>query len=87
MGALFATITGRSPYEYAYRVSNKQGAGHDGRQQASAKLNRPEVPPQVEQVLRKALDKNPRSAVLFRARFRPRHAAGVRAVRTCRRPR
>lgn len=56
---LFATITGRSPYEYAYRVSNKQELAMTVVSKPLPKLNRPEVPPQVEQVLRKALDKNP----------------------------
>ncbi|ETY71921.1 serine/threonine-protein kinase [Bifidobacterium moukalabense] len=56
---LFATITGRSPYEYAYRVSNKQELATAIVNRPLPKLNRPDVPPQVEQVLRKALDKNP----------------------------
>ncbi len=66
---LFATIAGRSPYEYAYRVFNEE-------ELAAAIVNDPPprfhefgLPVQVERVLRKALSKDPdqryRSALDF----------------------
>lgn len=64
---LFAMLTGQSPYEYGY--SDLLG---DSKRQERAerlksiiisnplpRLNRPDVPPQVEKVLRKALNKTP----------------------------
>lgn len=64
---LFAILTGQSPYEYGYA-----GMLGDAKRQERAerlktiiltnplpKLNRPDVPAQVERVLRKALDRNP----------------------------
>ncbi len=57
---LFAMLTGRSPYEYAYHASSKQELATAIVNRPLPKLDRPEVPPQVERVLRKALDKDPR---------------------------
>ena len=64
---LFATLTGQSPYEYFYSGLLGDAKGQERAERLKTiilnnplpKFNRPDIPPQVEKVLRKALDKTP----------------------------
>ncbi|WP_432624320.1 serine/threonine-protein kinase [Bifidobacterium sp.] len=64
---LFATLTGRSPYEYFYADLLGDSKGKERAERLKTiilndplpKFNRPDIPPQVERALRKALDKTP----------------------------
>ena len=66
---LFATIAGRSPYEYAYRVFTEEELAAAIVEKPLPRLGDFGLPPQVERVLDKALSKNPdqryRSALDF----------------------
>ena len=64
---LFATLTGRSPYEYFYADLLGDSKGKERAERLKTiilndplpKFNRPDIPPQVERTLRKTLDKTP----------------------------
>ena len=66
---LFAAVAGRSPYEYAYRVFSEEELASAIVEKPLPRLGDFGLPPQVERVLRKALNKNPeqryRSALDF----------------------
>ena len=64
---LFAMLTGQSPYEYGYSAALGSTRGKERGAllrniiltDPLPKLNRPDIPPQVERILRKALNKAP----------------------------
>ena len=64
---LFAMLTGQSPYEYGYSAALGSTRGKERGAllrniiltDPLPKLNRPDIPPQVERILRKALNKTP----------------------------
>lgn len=58
---LFAMLAGRSPFEYGYPVTSRRQLVRAIVNEPLPALARPDVPPQVEQALRKAMAKDPES--------------------------
>lgn len=56
---LYATLAGRSPYENGYQVRTQQDLAQVIVSQPLPPIGRPDVPTDVERVLRRGLDKNP----------------------------
>ena len=56
---LFAMLAGASPFEYGYRVSSRRELIRTILNEPLPALGRPDVPEQVEQVLRKAMARDP----------------------------
>ena len=56
---LYATLTGRSPYEHGYQAHTQQELAQVIVSRRLPPIGRPDVPADVERVLAKGLDKNP----------------------------
>ncbi|KAB7790178.1 serine/threonine-protein kinase [Bifidobacterium leontopitheci] len=56
---LYATLAGRSPYENGYQVRTQQDLAQVIVSRPLPPIGRPDVPADVERVLRRGLDKNP----------------------------
>ena len=59
VATLYATLTGRSPYEHGYQAHTQQELAQVIVSRRLPPIGRPDVPADVERVLAKGLDKNP----------------------------
>ena len=72
---LYAMFVGCSPFQHDYHPRSQSELISLIVNQPLPRLNRPDVPADVEAVLRRALNKDPRPAVLLRVGVRTCHAA------------